>query len=147
MITLYGNPISGHSHRVTAMLTVLQLDYEDKVMQLSQGEHKHADYLALNPLGKIPALTDANVVLRDSAAILVYLAKKYDQQNLWLPEDAVTQGQIQQWLSIAVNEISSGPGMLRIIKVFGLDMDPSAALATTNNIFDNVFEPHLSKQQ
>jgi len=88
MITLYGNPISGNSHRVNAFLD----------------EHKQPDYLALNPLGQVPVLTDGDLVLRDSSAILVYLARKYDKSNKWLPTDPDKQALVQQWLSNSVNE-------------------------------------------
>lgn len=145
MITLHGNPISGNSHRVTALLSLLGLDYINNVVKLSKGEHKHADFLKLNPIGSVPVLTDEDVVLRDSTAILVYLAKKYDTSKQWLPDNAETQGAIQQWLSIAVNEIASGPAMLRAISVFSMDRDNADAIASTTKLFQDVFEPHLAQ--
>jgi len=113
MITFYGNPVSGNAHRVYNFLHILDLPFENKIVDLKSGEHKSADYLALNPLGQVPVLTDDNLVLRDSTAILMYLARKYDTSNQWLPTDPANQAQVQQWLSIAVHEIMNGPFVIR----------------------------------
>ena len=53
MITLYGHPISGNSHRVANFLNILGLEYNDQIIDLSKGEHKTPEYLAKNPLGQV----------------------------------------------------------------------------------------------
>ena len=145
MITLFGNPISGNAHRVHTFLNLLGLDFEDRVLRPENGEHRAPDYLALNPLGQIPVLTDGDVVLRDSSAILVYLARKYDKSNKWLPEAPEKHAEVQQWLSVAVNNIMSGPALLRAIKIFNMPLDPETAESKTRSLFDSLFEQHLGK--
>jgi glutathione S-transferase len=68
----------------------------------------------LNPLGQIPVLQDGELVLADSNAILVYLAKRYAPDSGWLPEDAVGAARVQRWLSLAAGEIAFGPAKARI---------------------------------
>lgn len=145
MITLFGNPISGNSHRAYTFLKILGLEFENRLVYLEKGEHRDPEYLALNPLGQIPVLRDGDFVLRDSTAILVYLARKYDKTDKWLPETPEKQAEVQQWLSIAVNNIANGPALLRAIKIFGLSIDVEPALGKTKTLFDSLFEPHLSE--
>lgn len=145
MITLYGSPISGNAHRVYNFLHILDLPFKDKIVDLKSGEHKSADYLALNPLGQVPVLTDDDVVLRDSTAILTYLARKYDTSNQWLPTDPATQAQVQQWLSIAVHEVMDGPFVIRGITLFGMPDDIAIVTQKTEKLFNDLFVPHLEK--
>ena len=66
------------------MLSFLKLDYRSKKIEFHPGkEHKSEKFLDINPLGQLPVLSDANLVLRDAQAILVYLARKYDKKNIW----------------------------------------------------------------
>jgi glutathione S-transferase len=69
-------------------------------------------YLALNPFGEVPTLVDGDVVIRDSQAILVYLASRYGGERWW-PQDPVRLARIVAWLSTAANEIAAGPVSLR----------------------------------
>lgn len=64
------------------------------------GEHKSEPFLKLNPLGQVPVLIDGDVVIRDSQAILVDLARRYGGKN-WLPTEAEAMSKIMQWLSMA----------------------------------------------
>lgn len=139
----YGHPLSGNSHRVQTFLSILGIDHEYKVVDLLAGAHKQPEYLKLNPLGQVPVLVDGDVVLRDSSAILIYLAKKYDTANTWLPTDSAGAADVQQWLSTAVNEVQAGPFVLRLVKLLGAPMDYDAAKAKTDALFGELFEPHL----
>jgi len=145
MITFYGNPVSGNSHRVYNFLHILGLPFENNVVDLASGEHKSPDYLAINPLGQVPALSDDGLVLRDSTAILTYLARKYDTSHQWLPTDPIIQAQIQQWLSVAVHEVMNGPFVIRGIKLFGMSNDLATVTQQTDKLFNNLFVPHLKK--
>lgn len=140
----YGNPISGNSHRVQAMLALLNVEHEFIQVDLKAGEHKSPDFLAMNPLGQVPVLVDGDLVLRDSSAILVYLARKFDTDNAWLPVDPKGHAQVQEWLSTSVNEIQHGPFVLRAIKLFGAQVDADAAKERTDRLFGDLVEPHLT---
>ncbi|MHC8397817.1 glutathione S-transferase family protein [Pseudomonas sp. LB3P93] len=127
-IKLYNFPRSGHAHRVELMLSLLQLPTELIFVDLAKGAHKQADYLALNPLGQVPAIDDSGVVLADSNAILVYLAQKYGNGR-WLPADPVGAARVQRWLSIAAGPIAFGPARARLITVFGASYNAEETIA------------------
>jgi glutathione S-transferase len=115
-IVLYGSEFSGHTHRVELLLLMLGLPYE--FIPAPAEARRSAEFLRLNPLGQVPVIEDGDLVLADSNAILVYLAKRYAPEGRWLPEDAPTAAQVQRWLSIAAGEIRYGPGTARLIAQF-----------------------------
>ncbi|SFC70290.1 glutathione S-transferase family protein [Massilia yuzhufengensis] len=116
-LILYGTALSGHTHRVELFLHLLQLPYQriDAPAPVRQG----ADFLRINPLGQIPVLQDGALVLADSNAILVYLARRYAPGSGWLPDDPVGAAQVQRWLSLAAGEIAFGPARARVSARFG----------------------------
>lgn len=126
MIKLYQFPISGNSHKVRLMLSLLKLPHELVNVAGAKGEHKAPAFLAMNPFGQVPVLVDGNVVLRDSQAILFYLAQRYGQGQ-WFPADAVLGAQVMGWLSVAASEVSRGPGALRLHHLFGRPLDVPTA--------------------
>ncbi|MGY3258684.1 glutathione S-transferase family protein [Pseudomonas chlororaphis] len=126
-IKLYNFPRSGHAHRVELMLSLLGLPFELVFVDLAKGEHKQADFLALNAFGQVPVIDDQGVVLADSNAILVYLAQKYGQGR-WLPSDPVGAARVQRWLSVAAGPIAFGPAVARLITVFGAQRNAEEAI-------------------
>ncbi|HEX7791078.1 MAG TPA: glutathione S-transferase N-terminal domain-containing protein [Afipia sp.] len=54
----YGFPYSANAHRARLMLSILNLDFEEKTINLITGEQRSENYLAVNPLGQVPALVD-----------------------------------------------------------------------------------------
>lgn len=127
-IKLYNFPRSGHAHRVELMLSLMQLPTELVFVDLAKGAHKQPDYLAINPLGQVPAIDDQGVVLSDSNAILTYLAQKYGKGR-WLPTDPVGAAKVQRWLSIAAGPIAFGPARARLITVFGAAYNAEEVIA------------------
>ncbi|MHC8404982.1 MULTISPECIES: glutathione S-transferase family protein [unclassified Pseudomonas] len=127
-IKLYNFPRSGHAHRVELMLSLMQLPTELVFVDLAKGEHKQPDFLAINPLGQVPAIDDQGVVLADSNAILVYLAQKYGEGR-WLPADPVGAAHVQRWLSMAAGPIAFGPARARLITVFGAAYNAEEVIA------------------
>ncbi len=75
-------------------------------------------FLAMNPLSQVPVLQDGDAVIPDSAAILVYLARRYDPGGPWLPEAAGPSAAVQRWLSIAAGELWHGPGTARALAIW-----------------------------
>jgi len=133
-ITLYDNPVSGHAHRVRLFLSLLGLDFKSVVIDFESGENKAPDYLKLSPLGQVPTLVDDEVVITDSCAALVYLAKRYGDEH-WLPEDPEGAARIQRWLSTASGELYRGPVIARAIELFGRDHDYDAAVRWSDRLF------------
>lgn len=126
-IKLYRYPLSGHSHRVQLMLSLLGRPFEMIDVNLRQGAHKQPDFLALNRFGQVPVIDDDGTVLADSNAILVYLASRYGAAH-WLPKDAVQAAAVQRWLSVAAGPIAFGPAAARLITVFGAGYRPDEVI-------------------
>ncbi|MFG0400410.1 glutathione S-transferase family protein [Pseudomonas sp. zjy_11] len=72
---------SPNGFKITIALEELELPYRLVHVNIDLGEHRQADFLALNPAGRIPVLADheAGIVLFESAAILLYLAQHSGQ--------------------------------------------------------------------
>ena len=142
-IKLYGFPLSGHSHRVSLMLSLLGLPTEFILVDLKQGAQKAPDFIAtINSFGQVPAIDDDGVVLADSNAILVYLANKYGK-GLWLPADPVGQARVQRWLSAAAGQLHAGPATARLAVVFGADVDTVTAINRSHTLL-NLVEQQLT---
>lgn len=132
-IKLYDNPVSGHAHRVRLFLSLLDLEFDSEVINMREGEHKTPDYLRLSPLGQVPTLVDDDIVITDSCAALVYLAKKYGDSR-WLPDDAEGAARVQRWLSTASGELYRGPVIARAIELFGREFDYDAAVQWSDRL-------------
>lgn len=113
---LYATALSGHCHRVSLLLRMLNLRYD--VIDAPADVRRSADFLRLNPLGQVPVLLDGDRVFTDSNAIMVYLVKRYAPGSHWLPEDPQAAAQVQVWLSRAAGEVRNGPGACRMVAQF-----------------------------
>lgn len=141
MIKLYRYPLSGHSHRVELMLSLLGVPAELVLVDLKQRAHKTPEFLAtLNHFGQVPVIDDNGVVLADSNAILVYLAGKYGNTQ-WLPTEPVAQARVQRWLSAAAGPLHAGPAAARLVTVFGAALDAEAAISRSYGLL------HVLEQQ
>lgn len=128
-LTLHGVALSGHCHRVALMLNLLELPFTD--VDAPAPLRATAAFRQLNPLGQIPVLQDGTLVLSDSNAILVYLARRYGAGAGWLPDDPVGAAQVQRWLSIAAGEIAYGPARARVVRRWG---DPATPLQREHEV-------------
>lgn len=140
MIKLYDFPLSGHGHRARLLLSLLGVDYQNINVDLTKGEQKTPEFLTLNPFGQVPVLVDGDVVIRDSNAILVYLAAKFAPE--WNPTDAASAADIQAWLTTASKEIAGGPGAARLVTVFGAGFD-HAKLIEQSHVLLKRIDAHL----
>lgn len=142
-IKLYGTALSGHCHRVTLFLHLLAIPHQQ--LEANAGTRATADFRALNPLGQIPVLVDGDLVLSDSNAILVYLAKRYAANSNWLPENAADAAQVQRWLSIAAGELRYGPANARIRRLWNMGKDdPARAVEIAHDLL-SFMEQHLAQ--
>ncbi|WP_394202604.1 glutathione S-transferase family protein [Marinagarivorans algicola] len=142
-IKLYRNLLSGHCHRVELMLSLLNIPYETIDLDMANGAHKAPDYLKISPFGQVPAIDDNGITLADSNAIIIYLDKKYNDGYAWYPQDPVKAAEVQRWLSVAAGEIAYGPCAVRLVKVFGVDLDYDVAKKKTDALLA-VIEPLLN---
>lgn len=145
-IKLYRHALSGHSHRVEVFLSILGLPTDIIDVDLVNGEHKSEPFLKKNVFGQVPVIEDADTTLADSNAILVYLAKKYDSTNQWLPEDSQLAAEVERFLAIAAGKIAFGPAAARLVNVFGAGLDHQNAIDIAHDTFKTL-EQHLEGRQ
>lgn len=143
-IKLYNFPKSGHAHRIELMLSLLGLPTELIFVDLAKGEHKQPAFLAINPFGQVPVIDDNGTVIADSNAILVYLAKTYDQ-GYWLPEQPLAAAKVQRWLSVAAGPLAFGPAAARLITVFGASFNADEVIGRAHNLLA-VIDQELATQ-
>lgn len=104
MLKLYGGARSRASI-VQWYLEELGVPYEFILLDMQAGEHRQPEYLAINPMGKVPAIVDGDFQLWESGAILLYLAQKYGN----LAPSPEAQAKINQW--ILFGNATLGPGI------------------------------------
>jgi glutathione S-transferase len=101
MIKIYGVPMS-RAMRVLWALEEVGVPYENVPIHFASDAHS-AEYLKINPNGRIPALQDGDVTLFESLAINLYLARKYGPA-LW-PKTVADEGRAYQWSLWAMTEL------------------------------------------
>lgn len=125
-LTLYDLEVSGNCYKVRLLSSLLGIPLELKPVDFMAGAHKQSPLIELNPFGEVPILVDGDVVLRDSQAILIYIARKWGGEA-WLPTDAASMARVAQWLFVAGNEIARGPNDARLHDKFGYKLDAMLA--------------------
>jgi glutathione S-transferase len=94
---LYTFTITPNNRKVEAFVRHFDLDVDVHHVSFKDKETQSAAYLAINPMGKVPALTDGDFRLWESNAILTYLATKFPQTNA-LPTDPQGRADADRWL-------------------------------------------------
>lgn len=145
MIELYEFALSGNCHKIRMMLPLLGLRYQSIAVNGQAREHKSEQFLALNPYGQVPVLKDGDTIIRDSQAILVYLARRYGDER-WLPVEATALAHVVSWLSIAANEVARGPNALRLHHKFGRAINLEEARQITTGLL-SILQSHLEHHQ
>jgi GST-like protein len=108
MIDLY-TAATPNGHKASIALEELGLPYALKVLDLTAGEQKRPDFLAINPNGRIPAIVDHDAdgfPVFESGAVLIYLAEKTGRL---MPTDVKGRSRVLQWLMFQMGGI--GPMM------------------------------------
>jgi len=106
-LVLYHHPYS-RAANVLWMLEELGTDYELRFVDLLSGAHKAPELLALNPMGKLPILTDGEQVVTEVAAIGLYLADRYALGRLAPKLDDPQRGTYLRWSLFAPSVIEPG---------------------------------------
>ena len=142
---LHDLELSGNCYKVRLFSALLGLDVEIVPVDFMGGAHKTPAFLEKNPFGEIPVLEDGDFILRDSQAILVYLARKYGGET-WLPTDPAGMAEVMIWLMAAENEIARGPNDARLHDKFGFPIDVAKARENAARIL-GLMEARLSKNE
>ena len=140
---LYDLEASGNCYKVRLFASLANIELETVPVDFLNGAHKKPPLLDLNPLGQLPILEDGSHIIRDSQAILVYLAGVYGGLAWW-PAHGRGQADIVQWLSFAANEIEHSLCAARLVQKFGYALDKSAALAKSPEAL-SILDKHLKR--
>lgn len=143
MIKLYDVELSGNCYKVRLFASLAGIPITLQAVDLAAGEQHGDQFRSLNSWGQVPVLVDGDLVLRDSHAILLYLAAQYGASDWW-PSDAASQGRVMQWLSTSAGEIQSGPASARLVEKFGYDLNKSDALRRSA-VSLPLIEEHLAR--
>jgi glutathione S-transferase len=87
------------------MLEEIGEPYDVRMLDLAKGDQQAPDYLAINPMGKVPALKHGDAAVTESAAICTYLADAFPRAGLNVPVGDPRRGVYLKWLFF-------GPGVL-----------------------------------
>jgi len=125
MISLY-TAATPNGYKVSIALEEMGFDYQVHHLDLSAGEQKLPEFIALNPNGRIPAIVDHDnddFVVFESGAILLYLAEK---TNRFLGNDAKQRSQIIQWLMFQMGGVGPMMGQANVFYRYFPDKIPAA---------------------
>jgi glutathione S-transferase len=103
-LILYTNPMS-RGRIARWMLEETGVPYEARI--LPWGQHKSADYRALNPMGKVPTLVHGETVVSECAAICAYLADMFPEAGLAPKPGTKARGAYYRWLFFAAGPIEA----------------------------------------
>ena len=99
-LTFYTHPQS-RGATVRWMLEECAADYTTVALPFGEAM-KAPDYLAVNPMGKVPALKDGETVITETAAIVTYLAERCAAGRLIPPAGTPARGEYYRWLCVAI---------------------------------------------
>lgn len=99
-LTLY-HAAPSRSSTTHWMLEELGQPYDIKLVSFKKGENRAPEYLAINPMGKVPALAHKGVVITEVSAICAYLADEFPQARLNIPVGNPARGTYLKWLFFA----------------------------------------------
>lgn len=105
------------------LLEELGVDYKLTRINIKAGEQKSADFLALNPNGKVPVLRTGGQVITESAAIMVFLAEKYQRFIPTAPADRI---QMFEWLFFHASALGPSFGQSGFFKKMAPEKLPIA---------------------
>ena len=113
---LYHWPMSHNARKARALAQHLSLDVEEVVLSMQDKEHKTPGFLAINPMGQVPAIKDGDYTVWEANAVLIYLAAQ--SQNALLGQSAQEWGAITQWMLWQTSELSPVVGPLHVEAYF-----------------------------
>lgn len=96
-VTLYHSPNTRSSAALT-LLEELGAPYELRVLNMKAGEQREAAYLAINPMGKVPAVVDNGALITEQPAVFIYLADRFPEAGLAPPIGDALRGPYLRWL-------------------------------------------------
>jgi glutathione S-transferase len=135
MMQLYWSPRS-RSFTALWLMEETGQPYERVLTDISKGAQKKPEYLAINPMGKVPALRDGEATLAEATAICAYVAERYPEAKLAPPLGDPLRAKFLYWLFFA-------PGMVQIATKIEIN-SVAAGWGDAQRVFD-VLDAALAK--
>jgi glutathione S-transferase len=135
------------SFAVHALLNECGADYETQRVEMSAGDNKKPEFLKLNSRGQIPVLVDGDSVLREGAAILMYVADKF--KSPMIPQSGAERQAALEWMMFCNSTLHPAYGACFFIARQTVDADAKASImaaaeARVQMLWDDV-EAQLNK--
>jgi glutathione S-transferase len=146
MIRLYDYILSSDCYKVRLLCALLGVAYTPvKVNVHPGGEHLSPDFVRINPRRSIPVLEDGGHWIRDTNAILIYLARHYDPSGRWLPRDEAGFDRVMEWLGYAAKELD----LLQTLRMRSITAggEPSPQELATAHAYLTIVEDHLAEAE
>jgi glutathione S-transferase len=105
-IVFYHNPMS-RARMVHWMLEEVGAPYRIELVNLQKGEHKQPAFLAVNPMGKLPAIMHRGTVITETGAIIAYLADAFPAAGLAPRLDEAVRGTYLRWMFFGAGCVDS----------------------------------------
>eukprot|EP01115_Flamella_aegyptia_P004407 TRINITY_DN19044_c0_g1_i1.p1 TRINITY_DN19044_c0_g1~~TRINITY_DN19044_c0_g1_i1.p1 ORF type:complete len:213 (-),score=45.07 TRINITY_DN19044_c0_g1_i1:39-677(-) len=135
--------VSQPSRSITLFLRAANIEHEEKQINLLKGEQKTEEFLAVNPIGKVPAINDDGFFLSEGQAILGYLANSRNLDQYY-PTDPKERAVVDKWMSWVHTSIrkSSTINLLvpKIFKKINPTEETQAEHAQISTMLNNHFE-------
>lgn len=119
-LTLYFHPRT-RSTRPRWLLEELGIDYDLELVKLSEGAHKTSEYLAIHPLGKVPAIRHGDEVMFESLGICLYLADRFPEARLAPMTADPHRAEYCQWMAFSTSTLE--PVLFALLLDKGKDPD------------------------
>lgn len=140
MVKLYWSPRS-RSFSGLWILEEAGQPYERVLTDISTGAQKKPEYLAINPMGKVPALQDGDATIAEAAAICAYVAERFPGAKLAPPVGDPRRAKYLQWLFFGPSCIE--PALIQIFTKLEVPSS-TAAWGNASQVFD-VLDKALEK--
>jgi glutathione S-transferase len=132
MMQLYWSPRS-RSFSALWLMEETGQPYERVLTDISTGAQKKPEFLAINPMGKVPALKDGDATIAEAAAICAYVAERYPDAKLAPPPGDPRRAKYLQWLFFAPSCIE--PALIQIFTKIEVPTS-TAAWGDATQVFD-----------
>lgn len=147
-IKIYCMANQDRSDRVRWLIEELNLPYTDKYLSPKKGELLSPEYLALNPMGRVPTVQDGDLTLHESGAICLYLADRYQKPKLAPDLNSPERAHYLQWMVWSVASLECVVArMFTHVSTEEQKQETHQYVQSQCQILEKVLLPILSKQE
>ncbi|MGO4329127.1 glutathione S-transferase family protein [Cupriavidus sp. 2TAF22] len=136
MLTIWGRANSVNVQKVLWCCDELGLSFERIDAGMQFGRNHEPEYLAMNPMGRIPTLIDGDFVLWESNSILRYLAMQYGKGTALYPADPKLRASVDRWLdwSLSTLQPAERPVFWGVVRTPAAERDMDRLKADAANV-------------